>query len=281
MIVTVANHKGGVAKTSTVLAIAEIIHWFQENDREALPEEYREKPVLVIDIDPQANATEALGIDPSEVRISVQHFLEAPEKTQELITSRYAILKTRFKNIHLIPTSISTEPFVHRLAGEMDGAMRLSLVLNQLVNQYPLMLIDTPPNLGLFTQNALVAADGVLVPISLSKHAIMGIQNLMAIIASTRRFRMSHLPELIGYLIVGLDRRYNLHQSLEIVVRQTFGTDVFESVIPTQAKWAENVNKRRPIFYGLTTEQKDEWLSFIRELFERTEKIVPVKEKAV
>ena len=90
MIITVANHKGGVAKTSTVLAIAEIVTWLQENDREVLPEEYREKPVLVIDIDPQANATEALGIDPSEVRISVQQFLEMPENTIELADLTYS-----------------------------------------------------------------------------------------------------------------------------------------------------------------------------------------------
>ena len=277
MIITVANHKGGVAKTSTVLAIAEIVTWLQENDREALPEEYREKPVLVIDIDPQANATEALGIDPSEVRISIQQFLEMPENTIELADVRYGILRTKFDNIHLIPSFISIEPYVHRLAGEMDGAMRLSLVTKHLIDRYPLILIDTPPNLGLFTQNALVAADGVLVPISLSKHAIMGIQNLISMIATARRFRTSHLPGLIGYLIVGLDRRYNLHQSLEVVVRQSFGSDVFDTIIPTQAKVAENISKRRNILYGATLQQKDEWLSFIKELFERTEKLLPAK----
>lgn len=277
MIITVANHKGGVAKTSTVLAIAEIVTWLQENDHEVLPEEYREKPVLVIDIDPQANATEALGIDPSEVRISVQQFLEMPENTIELADVRYGILRTKFDNIHLIPSFISIEPYVHRLAGEMDGAMRLSLVTKHLIDRYPLILIDTPPNLGLFTQNALVAADGVLVPISLSKHAIMGIQNLISMIATARRFRTSHLPGLIGYLIVGLDRRYNLHQSLEVVVRQSFGSDVFDTIIPTQAKVAENISKRRNILYGATLQQKDEWLSFIKELFERTEKLLPVK----
>lgn len=277
MIITVANHKGGVAKTSTVLAIAEIVTWLQENDREVLPEEHREKPVLVIDIDPQANATEALGIDPSEVRISVQQFLEMPENTIELADVRYGILRTKFDNIHLIPSFISIEPYVHRLAGEMDGAMRLSLVTKHLIDRYPLILIDTPPNLGLFTQNALVAADGVLVPISLSKHAIMGIQNLISMIATARRFRTSHLPGLIGYLIVGLDRRYNLHQSLEVVVRQSFGSDVFDTIIPTQAKVAENISKRRNILYGATLQQKDEWLSFIKELFERTEKLLPAK----
>lgn len=277
MIITVANHKGGVAKTSTVLAIAEIVTWLQENDREVLPEEYREKPVLVIDIDPQANATEALGIDPSEVRISVQQFLEMPENTIELADVRYGILRTKFDNIHLIPSFISIEPYVHRLAGEMDGAMRLSLVTKHLIDRYPLILIDTPPNLGLFTQNALVAADGVLVPISLSKHAIMGIQNLISMIATARRFRTSHLPGLIGYLIVGLDKRYKLHQSLEVVVRQSFGSDVFDTIIPTQAKVAENISKRRNILYGATLQQKDEWLSFIKELFERTEKLLPAK----
>lgn len=277
MIITVANHKGGVAKTSTVLAIAEIVTWLQENDREVLPEEYREKPVLVIDIDPQANATEALGIDPSEVRISIQQFLEMPENTIELADVRYGILRTKFDNIHLIPSFISIEPYVHRLAGEMDGAMRLSLATKHLTDRYPLILIDTPPNLGLFTQNALVAADGVLVPISLSKHAIMGIQNLISMIATARRFRTSHLPGLIGYLIVGLDRRYNLHQSLEVVVRQSFGSDVFDTIIPTQAKVPENISKRRNILYGATLQQKDEWLSFIKELFERMEKLLPAK----
>ena len=280
MIITVANHKGGVAKTSTVLAIAEIVTYLQKETPEMLPEEYRQKPVLVIDIDPQANATEALGIDPAEVKISVQQFLEMPENTVELADVRYGILKTKFDNIYLIPSSISIEPYVHRLAGEMDGAMRLSIVTKHLADRFSLVLIDTPPNLGLFTQNALVAADGVLVPISLSKHAIMGIQNLVSIITSARRFRTSHLPALLGYLIVGLDKRYNLHQSLEVVVRQSFGSDVFDTVIPTQAKVAENISKRRNILYRLTLQQKEDWLSFIGELFDRAKKVTLVK-KAV
>lgn len=280
MIITVANHKGGVAKTSTVLAIAEIVTYLQKENPEMLPEEYRQKPVLVIDIDPQANATEALGIDPAEVKISVQQFLEMPENTIELADVRYGILKTKFDNIYLIPSSISIEPYVHRLAGEMDGAMRLSVVTKHLADRFSLVLIDTPPNLGLFTQNALVAADGVLVPISLSKHAIMGIQNLVSIITSARRFRTSHLPALLGYLIVGLDKRYNLHQSLEVVVRQSFGSDVFDTVIPTQAKVAENISKRRSVLYGLTLQQKEDWLSFIGELFDRAKKVT-FAEKAV
>lgn len=280
MIITVANHKGGVAKTSTVLAIAEIVTYLQKDNPEMLPEEYRQKPVLVIDIDPQANATEALGIDPAEVKISVQQFLEMPENTVELADVRYGILKTKFDNIYLIPSSISIEPYVHRLAGEMDGAMRLSVVTKHLADRFSLILIDTPPNLGLFTQNALVAADGVLVPISLSKHAIMGIQNLVSIITSARRFRTSHLPALLGYLIVGLDKRYNLHQSLEVVVRQSFGSDVFDTVIPTQAKVAENISKRRSVLYGLTLQQKEDWLSFIGELFDRAKKATFAK-KAV
>ena len=280
MIITVANHKGGVAKTSTVLAIAEIVTYLQKDNPEMLPEEYRQKPVLVIDIDPQANATEALGIDPAEVKISVQQFLEMPENTVELADVRYGILKTKFDNIYLIPSSISIEPYVHRLAGEMDGAMRLSVVTKHLADRFSLVLIDTPPNLGLFTQNALVAADGVLVPISLSKHAIMGIQNLVSIITSARRFRTSHLPALLGYLIVGLDKRYNLHQSLEVVVRQSFGSDVFDTVIPTQAKVAENISKRRSVLYGLTLQQKEDWLSFIGELFDRAKKVT-FAEKAV
>lgn len=280
MIITVANHKGGVAKTSTVLAIAEIVTYLQKENPEMLPEEYRQKPVLVIDVDPQANATEALGIDPAEVKISVQQFLEMPENTVELADVRYGILKTKFDNIYLIPSSISIEPYVHRLAGEMDGAMRLSVVTKHLADRFSLVLIDTPPNLGLFTQNALVAADGVLVPISLSKHAIMGIQNLVSIITSARRFRTSHLPALLGYLIVGLDKRYNLHQSLEVVVRQSFGSDVFDTVIPTQAKVAENISKRRSVLYGLTLQQKEDWLSFIGELFDRAKKVT-FAEKAV
>lgn len=280
MIITVANHKGGVAKTSTVLAIAEIVTYLQKESPEILPEEYRQKPVLVIDVDPQANATEALGIDPAEVKISVQQFLEMPENTVELADVRYGILKTKFDNIYLIPSSISIEPYVHRLAGEMDGAMRLSVVTKHLADRFSLVLIDTPPNLGLFTQNALVAADGVLVPISLSKHAIMGIQNLVSIITSARRFRTSHLPALLGYLIVGLDKRYNLHQSLEVVVRQSFGSDVFDTVIPTQAKVAENISKRRSVLYGLTLQQKEDWLSFIGELFDRAKKVT-FAEKAV
>ena len=278
MIVTVANHKGGVAKTSTVLAIAEIVTYLQENNPDFLPEEYRQKPVLVIDIDPQANATEALGVDPAEIKISIQQFLEMPEKTSELADIRYGILKTKFNNIHLIPSYISIEPYVHRLASEMDGAMRLSIVTNHLRERYCLILIDTPPNLGLFTQNALVAADGVLVPISLNKHAIMGIQNLMSMITMARRFRMSNLPALIGFLIVGLDRRYNLHQSLEVVVRQTLGTDVFDTVIPTQARVPENISKRRNILQSITLQQKEEWFTFIKEFFERAEKVT---EKAV
>jgi len=102
----------------------------------------------------------------------------------------------------------------------------------------------------------------------------------VSIITSARRFRTSHLPALLGYLIVGLDKRYNLHQSLEVVVRQSFGFDVLDIVIPTQSKVAENISKRRNILYGLTLQQKEDWLSFIGELFDRAKKVTLVK-KAV
>ena len=211
-------------------------------------------PVLVIDIDPQANATEALGIDPA-VKISIQQFLEMPESTLELADIRYGILKTKFDNIHLIPSYISIEPFVHKLAGEMDGAMRLSLVVKHLIDRYPLILIDTPPNLGLFTQNALVAADGVLVPISLSKHAIMGIQNLMSMIATARVSGRLIYPCSSDTLSPALTKGTTCTSPLSR--RQAeFRARCFRRRYSDAGKMAENISKRRNIFYGLTLQQK-------------------------
>ncbi|MCL4371497.1 MAG: AAA family ATPase, partial [Chloroflexi bacterium] len=218
MIIAVANQKGGVGKTTTAVNLGAYLS--------------QGRNVLLVDLDPQANATTALGFDERNFERSVYEVLVEGESMAKVVRT------TRHPDLHLIPSA-------RRLAGaevEMVNLMvregRLKRALQKVMADYSLAIIDCPPSLGLLTVNALTAADAVLVPVQCEYLALEGLAQLMHTIDMVRDSINPHLA-VLGVLLTMYDGRTNLSsQVVEEVIRH-FPDLVFETVIPRNIRLTE------------------------------------------
>lgn len=269
-VLTVANNKGGVGKTLVTLALASTITWLQKNDPERLPKSMRELPVLVVDTDPQANTTEALGIDPVEVKVNILELYNDPSiiKTTAGVSLIRPALK--HKNIHVISSSIRLESMSNTLPSQIDGRTRLKDAIDKIKDNYSLVIIDTPPSLGIFTQNSVVASDSILIPLTLTKHALLGVSNMLSFLVSAKNSQNPKL-NVLGLLVNGFDKRYRLQSTLLEAVRNEYKDFTFETMIPTSSRMVENIAARRNVMHNITADHRDVLINFLNETFERIE----------
>lgn len=218
MIISVANQKGGVGKTTTAVSLGAYLS--------------QDRQLLLVDLDPQANATTALGFEEKDVARSIYEVLVEGEPLAE------AVLPTRHPNLHLVPSA-------RRLAGaevEMVSMMaregRLSRALQGVMGDYPQTIVDCPPSLGLLTVNALAAADAVLVPVQCEYLALEGLGQLMHTIDLVRDSLNPRLS-LLGVLLTMHDGRTNLSNQVVEEVRRHFPHLAFETVIPRTVRLTE------------------------------------------
>ena len=206
IVLTIANNKGGVGKTLVTLAVASTITWLQKNDASKLPQSMRKLPILVVDTDPQANTTEALGIDPVEVPVNILELYEDPSVIET--TSGLSLLQAspKHKNIVVIPSSIKLESISNTLPSQIDGRTRLKDAIDRVRDNYSLIIIDTPPSLGIFTQNAVVAADNILIPLTLTKHALLGVSNMLTFLVTAKKSQNPGL-NVLGLLVNADNKR--------------------------------------------------------------------------
>ena len=222
-----ANQKGGVGKTTTVVNLAAYLAL--AGDR-----------VLVVDLDPQGNATSGLGIDRSTTDRSVYDAVVEDAPLDDLV------LPTAIDGLSMVPSSISLAGAEVELAPLAQRERRLSQLLAPTVPGYDYVLLDCPPSLGLLTVNALTAADSVLVPIQCEYYALEGLSQLIATINLVR----DHLnPDLAikGVVLTMYDGRTNLSSEVAAEVRHHLGGAVFDAVIPRSVRLAEAPSYGRPI----------------------------------
>ncbi len=225
-IFALAMQKGGVGKTTTTLSLGA-----------ALAE--RGRRVLLIDIDPQANLTQGLGVDPTTLEFSVYEVLLNPERGLA-----FATLHTE-AGPDLVPAALELAGAELELAGKVGRELLLRKALRAARAQYDYVLIDPPPSLGLFSLNALAAADQVLVPLQLHAYALRAMPQLEATIALVQEINPG--LEIGGVLCTLADRRTGLSQQIEREVRERYGALVFETSIPVNVKLAEAPSHGRPI----------------------------------
>ncbi|MEA4908080.1 MAG: ParA family protein [Chloroflexi bacterium] len=217
--IAVSNEKGGVAKTTTTISLGA-----------ALAETGLK--VLIIDLDPQANLTLALGIEPDKVRLSITNVL------LETLPLHHAIQGTSSENLDILCSN--HEPgILERLLPQKpnyEGMLRRSL--EQLKTKYDYVIMDCPPFLGAITQSALVAAQMVLIPTQAEYFSIVALRNLMGWI---RQIRAQHNPALVYRLLLTMyDRRNRTHRILSEQLRNTFRNGVLESLVETDTKLRES-----------------------------------------
>jgi len=226
-IVCVANQKGGVGKTTTTVNLAAAL---------AL----RGHRVLVIDVDPQANATTGLGIDHRALQTSTYELLAGDASLAGIS------LPTAIEGLSCAPASLNLAGAEIELVGEMAREMRLSEALTDDVEDYALVLVDCPPSLGLLTVNALAAADDLLVPVQCEYYALEGLGQLLG---TAERVRAAVNPELriAGFLLTMFDARTKLAGQVAADVRKHFGRRVFDTVIPRSVRLSEAPSFGEPV----------------------------------
>ena len=227
MIYAFANQKGGVGKTTTVVNLAAYIAT-------------RGPRVLLVDLDPQANATSSLGIEKKSVGLSVYDALLGETTLAEIFHP------TKIENLNLIPSSTELAGVEIEFADAEDRTHKLNEVLTPIADSFDFVLIDCPPALGLLTLNALSAASRVVIPVQSEYLALEGLTQLLDTIRLTQYNLNPHL-ELFGLVMTMFDSR--LHLSMQVVeqVARHFPKEIFHTVIPRSVRIAEAPSYGEPL----------------------------------
>jgi len=248
-VVAVANQKGGVGKTTTAVNLGAYL---------ALGVR-----VLLIDLDPQANATSSLGLDPSGVELSTYEALIGQVPMADAIVSSGRL------QLDLVPASRALAGAQVELVEMPDREHRLRVALSEVRTRYDVVLIDCPPSLGILTLNALVSADLLLAPVQCEYLALEGVAQLMETIELVRDTLNPRL-ELLGMLMTMYDPRTRLSSQVVDEVRRHFPEHTFETVIPRSVRLSEAPSYGKPVLeYEPTSRGAGAYADLAQELIQR------------
>jgi chromosome partitioning protein len=252
-IVSLANQKGGVGKTTTAINLGASIAAC-------------ERTVLLVDLDPQANATSGVGIGKNEDKSMYPVLTEG-------LNIREVIRETELPGFHIAPSSVDLVGAELELADAIGREFHLRRAL-QHINDYDYILIDSPPSLGLLTINGLTAANSVLVPMQCEYFAIEGVAQLLNTIERVRDLLNPGL-EIEGIGLTMYDDRVNLARQVAEEVRTHFGEKVYKTVIPRNVRLGEAPSFGKPIIlYDIRSRGSEAYVSLAKEFIQRAENVI-------
>lgn len=251
-IIAIANQKGGVGKTTTAINLAA---WLA----------YLNKKVLLVDGDPQANATSGLGFDKKKMEKSIYNMLVEKMPAQEIW------VETRQENLYLLPSGVQLAGAEIEMVGMEKRETILRDALVKVKNLFDYLFIDCPPSLGLLTVNALTAADSLLVPVQCEYYSLEGLGQLLETVQLVKK-RLNPELEIEGVILTMFDGRTNLSIQVVDEVKKYFKEKVFKVIVPRNVRLSEAPSHGKPVlFYDRRSRGAEAYLEMAREMLSRGE----------
>jgi len=250
-VISIINQKGGVGKTTTAISLSAFLG-------------KKRKKVLMIDMDPQGNATSGLGIDKGKLENTIYDVLVNDVALSEVI------LPSTAANVDIAPTNINLAGAEVELVSAMSREQILKNALNEVIDNYDYIIIDCPPSLGLLTINAATATEGIIVPIQGEYYALEGLTQLIETINIIKK-KLNPNIEILGVVLTMFDHRTQLSRQVRNDVESYFGKKVFNTVIPRNVRLAEAPSHGKTICdYDARSKGGKAYESLAAEVIKRT-----------
>jgi chromosome partitioning protein len=246
-IIAIANQKGGVGKTTTSVNLGACLA-------------YIGKKVLLVDIDPQGNATSGIGIEKADVEQCIYDVLVDDVEASKVIKP------TALENLFAIPATIQLAGAEIELVPTISREVRLKRALEEVKDQFDYIIIDCPPSLGLLTLNALTAADSVLIPVQCEYYALEGLSQLLNTVRLVQK-HLNHDLTIEGVLLTMLDARTNLGLQVIEEIKKYFQDKVYKTIIPRNVRLSEAPSHGEPIIkYDAKSRGAEVYLDLAKEV---------------